>query len=156
LRFVRQFHNVSGKIALYLLCRLTRIIPFLIAMAVTAPSLSMAASGPVSFSGQVPCRLAAQECRVETRKHYVFAETAGIEYQISNEGRDVRTIRPVVRSGTALSVYPSAQEIAPGEMARFIVLVGMEGKAQQKIEVCAKDGSGRISACQRYSAIAVR
>ena len=118
-------------------------------------SAAEAGSGNVSFSGQVPCRLAAQKCDMDAVAQSAKLETASIDYKVKNTSRTVTTVSPVVRGGVALSIYPASLKIAPGETARFLVFVALEGK-EQAVELCARNVAGRIGWCQGYADIGVR
>lgn len=118
-------------------------------------SAAEAGSGNVSFSGEVPCRLAAQKCDLDADGQLAMPETASIDYRVKNTSRTVTTVSPVVNGGVALSIYPASLKIAPGETARFLVFVALEGK-EQAVELCARNVAGRIGWCQGYAYIGVQ
>lgn len=123
--------------------------------------LANAASANVSFGGYVPCGLETQKCQVESGVSYVFAETVGVEYIVQNTGANKAIIRPKIRRGIAngqpaASVVPVAQKLAPGESARFVILVPMNGQSRKRFEVCSNGKTGNDVACQNYIAISAK
>lgn len=134
----------------------TGFTPFaILAWLLAFVSVAEAGSGNVSFSGEVPCRLAAQKCNLDADAQTAMVETASIDYRVKNTSQTARTVRPVVNGGVALSIYPSALKIAPGETARFIVFVALDNNGQT-VEICARDAAYRQGGCQRYEAVGVR